>query len=256
MTAPKTLFDRIDQAAKLSRQLTGKTAARTLCDAFVQERIAEIRKLQHSGVAMARYARLIAPQLGVRPTALVAAIGRAIPPEPHPSGEQPPATSRTQRTKGKSPPPVARVATVASVAPAPLQPQPAAAPTNPGAQGKPTQHSTIPSARLPDWADWSDQMSGESDDDYIFRKALEMPPGSQSKFIGESPAERTDALLKTLDFGAAGPTDSDRKLIRALVERFGADTVQRRIAAERKAQPGSKLYPSVLHKRMTGDGHA
>ncbi|HOI68100.1 MAG TPA: hypothetical protein PLD03_16035 [Thiomonas arsenitoxydans] len=255
MTAPKTLFDRIDQAAKLSRKLTGKTAASTLCDAFVQERTAEIRKLQHSGVAMARYARLIAPQLGVRPAALVAAIGRAIPLEPHTSGEQPPATSRTQRAKGKSPPPVATVASIAP-APAPLQPQPAAVPTNPGTQGKPTQHSTIPSARLPDWADWSDQMSGESDDDYIFRKALEMPPGSQSKFIGESPAERTDALLKTLDFGAAGPTDSDRKLIRVLVERFGADTVQRRIAAERKAQPGSKLYPSVLHKRMTGDGHA
>lgn len=253
MTAPKTLFDRIDQAAKLSRQLTGKTAARTLCDAFVQERIAEIRKLQHSGVAMARYARLIAPQLGVRPAALVAAIGRAMPPEPRPSDEQPTATSRTLRTKGKSPPPVA---TFASVAPAPLQPQSAAAPTNPGAQGKPTQHSTIPSACLPDWADWSDQMSGESDDDYIFRKALEMPPGSQSKFIGESPAERTDALLKTLDVGAAGPNDQDRKQIRALVDHLGADAVQRRITAERKAQPGGKLYPSVLYKRMMGDGHA
>jgi len=64
-----------------------------------------------------------------------------------------------------------------------------AAPAKPAsksdAEGKPTQHSTIPSARLPDWADWSDLMPGESDDDYIFRKALEMPPETQRKFIGE-----------------------------------------------------------------------
>jgi len=64
---------------------------------------------------------------------------------------------------------------------------PAAAPASkaPSAECKPTQHSTIPSARLPDWADWSDLMPGESDDDYIFRKSLEMPPETQRKFIGE-----------------------------------------------------------------------
>ena len=59
-----------------------------------------------------------------------------------------------------------------------------AAPTAPGARSR--VHPTLPNVELPDWADWSDQMMGETDADYIFRKALELPPSERRKFIGES----------------------------------------------------------------------
>lgn len=58
-----------------------------------------------------------------------------------------------------------------------------AAPTIPGARSR--IHPTLPNVELPDWADWSDQAADETDADYIFRKALEMPPETQRKFIGE-----------------------------------------------------------------------
>ena len=67
----------------------------------------------------------------------------------------------------------------------PAVPQPAqpTAQADPGSRAR--THPTLPNVELPDWADWSDQMPGESDADYIFRKALEMPPETQRKFIGE-----------------------------------------------------------------------
>jgi hypothetical protein len=55
--------------------------------------------------------------------------------------------------------------------------------TDPGTRSR--IHPTLPNVELPDWADWSDQAADESDADYIFRKALEMPPETQRKFIGE-----------------------------------------------------------------------
>ena len=65
-------------------------------------------------------------------------------------------------------------------------------------------------------------------------------------------------LLKSgkLGFGASGVTESDRKIIIALIERFGANAVERRIDIERKASSGDKLYPSKLRARMTGESHA
>ena len=53
-----------------------------------------------------------------------------------------------------------------------------------------------------------------------------------------------------------GPTESDRKTLITLIERFGANAVERRIDIERKASPGDKLYPSTLRARMTGASHA
>ena len=55
----------------------------------------------------------------------------------------------------------------------------------------------------------------------ILRKHLEGPPNAGIKAIGESPAERADALLKNgkLDFGVGSPTESDRKVIITLIER-------------------------------------
>ncbi len=38
---------------------------------------------------------------------------------------------------------------------------------------------------LPPWADGSDKLPTESDEDYVFRKNLEMPPDHRRKFIGE-----------------------------------------------------------------------
>lgn len=54
-----------------------------------------------------------------------------------------------------------------------------------GGDERSRSHPTLPNVELPDWADWSDQLPEESDADYIFRKALEMSPESQRKFIGE-----------------------------------------------------------------------
>ena len=226
MTQPSTIFDRIDQAAKLSRQLTGKAAARTVSDAFVTERIAEIKALHQSGVPLARYARLVAPALGVRPAALLAAFGRAgltsQPAAPHASE-----VAKTETTT---------------------------APPAPVVTAKPRDIHDLPS-----WADGSDKRDDESDEDYRLRKQLEGPPSAGFKAIGESPDERADVLLKSgkLGFGASSVTKSDRKIIIALIERFGANAVERRIEIECKAlPPGDKLYPSKLRARMTGDSHA
>lgn len=232
MNQPSTLFDRLDQAAKLSRQLTGKAAARTVCDAFVTERIADIKELHQSGVSLARYARLVAPVLGVRPSALRDALRRA----------------------GFAATALASVSGAAATPAAPAVERRRAA--RPAASSVPAS-AGVPGLELPDWADGSDRMADESEADYILRKHIEGPPAAGFKAIGESPAERADALLKALDFGAAGVTESDRKIVIALIERCGADAVERRIDSERKAlPPGGKLYPSTLRSRTTGDGHA
>lgn len=224
---PTTLFERIDQAAKLSRQLTGKAAARTVSDAFVTERIADIKALHQSGVPLARYARLVAPALGVRPSALLAAFGRA---------------GLTSQPTVPHAPEVAKTETATATPPAPV------------ITAKPRDIRNLPS-----WADGSDKRADESDEDYRLRKEIEGPPSAGFKAIGESPDERADMLLKSgkLGFGASGVTESDRKIIIALIERFGANAVERRIDIERKAlPPGDKLYPSKLRARMTGDFHA
>ncbi|OIQ94980.1 hypothetical protein GALL_230830 [mine drainage metagenome] len=186
MTQSSTIFDRIDQAAKLSRQLTGKAAARTVSDAFVTERIADIKALHQSGVPLARYARLVAPALGVRPSALLAAFGRAgltsQPTAPHASE-----VAKTETT---------------------------AAPPAPVITAKPRDIHDLPS-----WADGSDQRDDESDEDYRLRKQLEGPPSAGFNAIGESPDERADVLLKSgkLGFGASGvPRATARSSSRSL----------------------------------------
>ena len=242
---PTTLFDRIDQAAKLSRQLTGRAAARTVCDAFVAERAADIKALKEDRTALARYARLVAPPLKVKPAALLAAVRRA-----GLSGDAKGAEPSTPAAAGK-----AETATP--------QPAESATPQQPkdrqtaSTQDAPPRPAKVLS--LPPWADGSDRAPDESEADYALRKHLEGPPSAATKAIGESPAERAEALLKSgkLDFGGGGPTEGDRKILTALIERFGANTVERRIETERKAlPPGDKLYPSKLRARMTGDSHA
>jgi hypothetical protein len=233
-----TLFDRLDAAAKLSRQLSGKAAARTVCEAFVSERLADLQSLQRSGVPLARYARLIAPRLGVRPAALLDAVRRAGLPAAAPS----PHSTAEAKTPPAAPPPAVRQSASSVPALAPSQ-----AP------------SGVPGLELPPWADGSDRLPEESEADYILRKHLEGPPAAGIKAIGESPAERADALLKSgkLAFGADGPAESDRKTLIALIERFGTNAVERRIDTERKTlPPGGKLYPSTLRTRMTGASHA
>ena len=242
---PTTLFDRIDQAAKLSRQLTGRAAARTVCDAFVAERAADIKALKEDRTALARYARLVAPPLKVKPAALLAALRRA-----GLSGDAKGAEPSTPAAAGK-----AETATP--------QPAESATPHQPkdrqtaSTQDAPPRPAKVLS--LPPWADGSDRDPDESEADYALRKHLEGPPSAATKVIGESPAERADSLLKSgkLDFGAAGATGSDRSLVLALIERFGANTVEQRIDTLRKAlPPGGKLYPSTVRERMTGGGHA
>lgn len=238
MTQSSTLFDRIDQAAKLSRQLAGKAAARTICDAFVTERLADIKALHQSGVPLARYARLLAPTLGVRPAALLEAVRRA----GLTAAVSSPRSTADAKTPPKTPP--------AAQFPA----------RKPSASSVSSQApSDVSGLELPDWADGSDRLPEESEADYVLRKHLEGPPAAGVKAIGESPAERADALLKSgkLAFGADGPTESDRKTLIALIERFGANAVERRIDVERKTLPlGGKLYPSTLRTRMTGEPHA
>ena len=170
MTQPSTLFDRIDQAAKLSRQLTGKAAARTISDAFVTERIADIKALHQSGVPLTRYARLVAPVLGVRPSALLAAVRRA-----------------GLIGCGDS-----AVAPVTAPAPAPVpatkkpKPEPTASRSAPALA--PVKVSAAPPGNplweLPPWADGSDKRADESDEDYRLRKEIEGPPEASRKFIG------------------------------------------------------------------------
>lgn len=238
MTQSSTLFDRIDQAAKLSRQLAGKAAARTVCDAFVTERLADIKALHRSGVPLARYARLVAPTLGVRPAALLEAVRRA--------GLTAAVSSQRSTAEAKTPPKTP-----------PTAQSPAGKPSVPSVPSQ--APSGVPGLELPSWADGSDKRADESEADYILRKHLEGPPAAGVKAIGESPAERADALLKSgkLAFGADGPTESDRKTLIALIERFGANVVKLRIETERAAlPPGGKLYPSTLRTRMTGEPHA
>lgn len=155
------LFDRLDAAAKLSRQLSGKAAARTVCEAFVSERLADLQALQRSGVPLARYARLIAPRLGVRPAALLDAVRRA--------GLSAAAPSPRSTTEAKTPPPAA-------------QPSASSVPSLAPSQAP----SGVPGLELPPWADWSDRLPEESEGDYILRKNLETPPDERRKFIGES----------------------------------------------------------------------
>lgn len=245
MTQPPTLFDRIDQAAKLSRQLAGKATARTVCDAFVAERIADIKALRQDSVSLARYARLVAPPLGVRPAALLAAVRRAGLIVCGNSAVAPvtaPAPAPVPATKKPKPEPTA-IRSAPALAPVKVVAEP---PKNPPLE-------------LPPWADGSDRLPDEPEAQYTLRKHLEGPPNAGIKAIGESPAERADALLKNgkLDFGVGSPTESDRKVIITLIERFGANAVERRIDVERQAlPPGGKLYPSTLRARMTGDAHA
>jgi len=159
------LFDRLDAAAKLSRQLSGKAAARTVCEAFVSERLADLQALQRSGVPLARYARLIAPRLGVRPAALLDAVRRA--------GLSAAASSPRSTPEAKTPPaarPPAVRQSASSVSSLALSQAP----------------SGVPGLELPPWADGSDRLPEESEADYLLRKNLETPPDERRKFIGES----------------------------------------------------------------------
>lgn len=186
MIKKSTPLDRLKAAADLTKQLKAKrTGASALCDTFVRAHIDDIRELRSRGISIARYARLIAPGLEVRPAVLEAAIQRALAAaEPKPAQQaqdaappqvkdQSPKTGSAKPEHPPAPPKAARLPSLRGPKAKPIPP------------GKPVQHSKIASAILPDWADYSDQMPGESDDDYIFRKALEMPPETQAKFIGE-----------------------------------------------------------------------
>jgi hypothetical protein len=76
---------------------------------------------------------------------------------------------------------------------APAAKRPASAPPASGAAKPAAPNSASPAGAaiaelgltLPSWADGSDRRPDESEEDYIFRKNLEMPPSHRRKFIGE-----------------------------------------------------------------------
>ena len=76
---------------------------------------------------------------------------------------------------------------------APAAKRPAAAPPASGAAQPAATNSASPAGSaiaalgltLPPWADGSDKLSTESDEDYVLRKNLETPPDHRRRFIGE-----------------------------------------------------------------------
>ncbi len=76
---------------------------------------------------------------------------------------------------------------------APAAKRPAAAPPTSGAAQPAATNSASPAGSaiaalgltLPPWADGSDKLPTESDEDYVLRKNLETPPDHRRKFIGE-----------------------------------------------------------------------
>ncbi|HOI67593.1 MAG TPA: hypothetical protein PLD03_13435 [Thiomonas arsenitoxydans] len=194
MVKKSTPLDRLKAAADLTQQLKAKrTGASALCDTFVRAHIDDIRELRSRGISIARYARLIAPGLEVRPAVLEAAIHRALPEQiaqqtPAPAEQPAKPTSETTQLGARSDAPSRATPPERGAADAsrPAAPRSLRGPkAKPVPAGKPVQHSKFANTILPDWADYSDQRFDESDDDYIFRKALEMPPETQAKFIGE-----------------------------------------------------------------------
>ncbi|BAP88354.1 uncharacterized protein E1O_12230 [Burkholderiales bacterium GJ-E10] len=71
--------------------------------------------------------------------------------------------------------------------PAPASPPASGAAQPTAATGASPAGSAIAALGLtmPAWADGSDQLPTESDEDYVLRKNLEGPPGDRRKFIGE-----------------------------------------------------------------------
>ncbi|MDA8257286.1 MAG: hypothetical protein M0Z99_16940 [Betaproteobacteria bacterium] len=76
---------------------------------------------------------------------------------------------------------------------APAAKRPSSAPLASGAAQPAATSSASPAGSaiaalgltLPPWADGSDKLSTESDEDYVLRKNLETPPDHRRKFIGE-----------------------------------------------------------------------
>lgn len=77
--------------------------------------------------------------------------------------------------------------------PVPAAKRPASAPPASGAAQPAATNSASPAGSaiaalglsLPPWADGSDKLPTESDEDYVLRKNLETPPDHRRKFIGE-----------------------------------------------------------------------
>lgn len=248
MTTKPSRIHRFAAADELLDSLLGK-GGNTLVEQYVKTHHHEIAALLAGGMSASRAARLLAVPLSVPPRRVLGALKTAgfVPASDAPAAPQKPAehgTAQPAPADGASPAPTPAKAAQAAVAPP--------RPTSLATPAPATPAPSLPD--LPGWADGSDRRADESDADYQLRKAIEGPPTDKNKFIGESPGERADALLKKgkLDFGGAGPTEGDRKILCSLMERFGADAVERHIDRARQAQPGTRLYPSTLREQMTG----
>jgi hypothetical protein len=258
MTTKPSRIHRFAAADDLLDSLLGK-GGNTLVEQYVKTHHQQIAALLAGGMSASRAAKLLAVPLSVPPRRVFGALKTAgfVPASDAPAAPQKPAEHAIAQPAPKRPGDAA-VCSPATAAPADRAPAPtpakaaqvAVAPPRPPSLATPAQ--SLPD--LPHWADGSDRRADESEEDYCLRKNVEGPPTDKNKFIGESPGERADALLKKgkLDFGGAGPTEGDRKIVLSLIERFGADAVERHIDRARQAQPGNRLYPSTLREQMTG----
>ena len=90
-------------------------------------------------------------------------------------------------------PPRAAPGSAPASRPAPAAKRPASAPPASGAAQSAATGSASPAGSaiaalgltLPSWADGSDKLPTESDEDYVLRKNLETPPDHRRRFIGE-----------------------------------------------------------------------
>jgi hypothetical protein len=259
MTTKPSRIHRFAAADDLLDSLLGK-GGKNIVEQYVKTHHHEIAALLAGGMSASRAAKLLAVPLSVPPRRVFGALktagfvtesdAAAVAQRPAELVIEQPTPKRSGDAAVLAPAKPVQ-ADAASPAPKPAKAaQAAVAPSRPASPAIPAQ--SLPD--LPDWADGSDRRADESDADYRLRKAIEGAPTDKNKFIGESPGERADALLKKgkLDFGAAGPTEGDRKIVLSLIERFGADAVERQIDSVRQSQPGNRLYPSTLREKMTG----
>ncbi|BAP87293.1 uncharacterized protein E1O_01620 [Burkholderiales bacterium GJ-E10] len=102
---------------------------------------------------------------------------------------------RHRLNKPTAAPPRAAPGSAPTIRPAPTQAPaakrpapPASGATQPGATNSASPAGSAIAAlglTLPPWADGSDKLPTESDEDYVLRKNLETPPDHRRKFIGE-----------------------------------------------------------------------
>ncbi len=186
-----TRLTRLVDADKVLKSLLGREKG-SVAGQYVRSHASEIKKLLGHGLSATRIAELLSSPLNARPSTVLTALRNAglVPVSEkkhrnvHQETAQASATPRTPKVsetrpvtiKPKEPAATAKMPEradplgVANKVPAPVE-----------------SKSIISSNRidLPPWADGSDQLEDESDDDYILRKTTEGDPQEKRKFIGE-----------------------------------------------------------------------